>query len=63
MYPENDARLLKALVAKHSQYSVIKEILLCSDITEYIVLENGEIERLIQLLQDIYLENIKDEEI
>lgn len=62
MYPLKHANLLRALVAQHSQYSVIKEILLCSDITEYKLLDNDEIGYLIEMLQDIYIENVKEEE-
>lgn len=62
MYPLKHAKLLRALVSHHGQYFVIKEILLCSDITEYKLLDNTEIEYLIEMLQDIYIENYKQEE-
>lgn len=62
MYPEKDYRLLQALVAKHGLYSIIKEILQLDDITEYQLLEICQIERLIETLQNIYVEIIKDEE-
>lgn len=62
MYPQRDAKMLRALVAKHSQYSVIMEALFLKDITEYNLLDNDEIDRLIEVLKDIYIENIKDED-
>lgn len=62
IYPQKDAKLLKALVSKHSQYFVIKDVLLYSDITEVKLLENHEIEYLIEMLQDIYVSNVKEEE-
>lgn len=62
MYPIKHAKLLRALVANHSQYAVIKEILLCTDCTEYKLLDNTEIEYLIEMLQDIYVQNYKDDE-
>lgn len=62
IYPLKDAKLLHALVSKHSQYFIIKDILLYSDITEVKLLENTEIEYLIEILQDIYVENVKEDE-
>lgn len=62
MYPIKHAKLLRALVAHHGQYFVIKEILLCSAITEYKLLDNTEIEYLIEMLQDIYVYNYKEDE-